>query len=176
MRFMTTEYMVLLGLCLVGLAIRTGYELQKRLGRIDTRSKPIFAVVLIGMVFVLASWPAMCPRDPLSVALPGAMRWLGLGGIVAGAALAVFALVQLRGVENVDHLVTTGIFSRLRHPMYLGFILWISGWVIRCGAAASLVAAILAIASILYWERLEEEKLEADYGEEYRTYRKATWC
>jgi protein-S-isoprenylcysteine O-methyltransferase Ste14 len=173
---MTTEYTVLLGLCLVGLAIRTGYELRKRSGRIDTQSKPIFAVVLVGMVFMLGSWPVMCPRDPLGVVVPDVVRWFGLGAAVVGLALAVGALAQLRGVENIDHLVTTGIFSRIRHPMYLGFILWISGWVISCGAAASLGAAILAIADILYWRRLEEDKLETDYGEDYRTYRKTTWC
>ncbi len=37
-------------------------------------------------------------------------------------------MIQLKGLENINHLVTTGLFSKIRHPMYDGFILWILGW------------------------------------------------
>ena len=81
----------------------------------------------------------------------------------------------MRGLENIDHLVTTGLFSRLRHPMYVGFILWILGWVVRYGAVVSLAAGVLCIGNILYWRQLEERALESQYGEDYRSYRRATW-
>jgi protein-S-isoprenylcysteine O-methyltransferase Ste14 len=78
-------------------------------------------------------------------------------------------------VENIDHLVTTGLFSRIRHPMYAGFILWIVGWVVRDGAVVSLAVGLVGIGNILYWRRLEERALESGYGEVYRTYRQQTW-
>lgn len=162
--------------CLIALAIRSGYEALKQAGGIDTTDRLIFAAVFAAMFAMLASWPLMCPRDPWRVAVPAAAGWLGTAGVAAALVLAVGALLQLRALENVDHLVTTGLFARLRHPMYTGFILWIGGWVLRSGALASLAVACVAVANILWWRRLEERALEAHYGDVYRSYRARTWC
>jgi protein-S-isoprenylcysteine O-methyltransferase Ste14 len=172
---MDRTYLLVAGLCLIGLAIRSSYELLKKAGKVDTKNTAIFAVVFVAMCLMLASWPVMCPLDPWRIAVPGVVRWLGLGVVTAAVALAVGALVQLRGLENIDHLVTTGLFSRIRHPMYTGFILFIAGWVVRHGAVASLVIGVVCIGNILYWRRLEEGALESQYGEDYRSYRRGTW-
>ena len=95
--------------------------------------------------------------------------------VILGMALAIGAVVQLRGVENIDHLVTTGLFFRLRHPMYTGFILWILGWATYHGAFLSLVIGFVGIGNILYWRQLEEAALKSSYGEDYRVYRERTW-
>jgi protein-S-isoprenylcysteine O-methyltransferase Ste14 len=172
---MHSTYLTLAGLCLISLTIRTVYEVLKKAGRLDTKNKTTFAVVFVAMCAMLASWPVMCPLDPWPIALPEGVRWIGLGVAVAGLALAFGGLVQLRGVENIDHLVTTGLFARLRHPMYAGFILWIAGWVLRHGAGVSLALGLLCIGNVLYWRHLEERAMEAQYGETYRTYRRRTW-
>jgi len=172
---MDGTFLLVAGLCLIGLAIRTGYEMLKKAGRVDTTSTPIFAVVFVAMCVMLAGWPALCPRDPWRIAIPGVVRWIGLGAVTAALALAVGGLVQLRGLENVDHLVTTGLFSKVRHPMYTGFVLWIAGWVMRYGAVVSLAIGVVCIGNILYWRRLEEDALESHYGEDYRRYRSGTW-
>jgi len=117
----------------------------------------------------------MCPQDPVCLSLSPAVRGAGLALVVLGWVLALGALAQLRGVENIDHLVTTGLFSRLRHPMYTGFILWIVGWAAFHGAAVSLLPGLLGIVNVLHWRRLEEQKLESAYGEAYRAYRRSTW-
>jgi protein-S-isoprenylcysteine O-methyltransferase Ste14 len=172
---MHSTYLLVAGACLLGLAIRTSYELLKKAGRVDPKSTAVFSVVFAAMCLMLASWPFLCPLDPWPIAVPGAVRWIGLGLVTGALALAVGGLVQLRGLENIDHLVTTGLFARIRHPMYTGFILWIAGWVVRFGAAASLVVGLVCIGNILYWRRLEEGALEAQFGEDYRIYRKGTW-
>jgi protein-S-isoprenylcysteine O-methyltransferase Ste14 len=112
---------------------------------------------------------------PLTPALPDLVRWIGLGALIAGLGLALGALAQLRGVENIDHLVTGGLFSKLRHPMYAGFILWILGWAIFQGAAVSLVVGLVGIGNILYWRRLEEADMGSRYGQTYRRYCQGTW-
>jgi len=117
----------------------------------------------------------MCPLDPARVALAGAIRWAAFGALIAGLVLVVIAVVQLRGVENIDHLVTTGSFAKIRHPMYTGFALWIIGWALYHGALVSLAVGFAGIGNILYWRRLEERRLESCYKEEYRAYRKKTW-
>ena len=172
---MDSTYFLVVGLCLIGLAIRTSYERLKKAGRVDITNTVIFYVVFAAMCVMLASWPAMCSLDPWRFVFPGAVQWIGLGVVASALALSIGGLVQLRGLENVDHLVTTGLFSRIRHPMYSGFILWIFGWVMRCGAVVSLAIGLVGIFNILYWRRLEEGALESRYGEDYRIYRRGTW-
>lgn len=172
---MKTAYFVFLGLYLGSLIIRTGYELLKKAGRVNPKSKIIFAVVFAVMGLMWASWFCLCPLDPFRLTLPGLVRWVGLGVVIVGLGLAIGGIVQLRGLENINHLVTSGLFSKLRHPIYTGFILWILGWAVYHGAIFSLVIGFLGIGNILYWRRLEEENLESWYGEDYQAYRRETW-
>ena len=172
---MDTSFLVFLGLCVMGLVIRTIYELLKKAGRLNPKNKAVFTVVFVAMCMMLTSWFILCPSDPFHILLPDIARWIGLGMLIVGLGLAVGAFLQLRGLENINHLVTNGLFSKIRHPMYTGFILWIMGWVIYYGAVVSLVVGLVCIANILYWQRLEEEKLVSDFGEDYRRYRLGTW-
>ncbi len=172
---MTADYRILLVLFLVCLLIRNTYELLKNKGAAFAESKGVFILVLIAMLLLWLSWFAMCPRDPLGFTLPESLHWLGLTIFLAGTVLAVGALFQLRGVEHIDHLVTGGLFAKIRHPMYTGFILWIFGWAVFHGAGASLIGGLAAIWSILYWRQNEERGMEEQYGAQYREYRLHTW-
>jgi len=172
---MNTEYFVFLGLFLGSLLARTSYELLKKAGKINPKNKLVFAVIFAIMCLLWTSWFSMPPSDPWQLALPDFVRWIGLGVFLLGMALAVGALIQLRGVENIDHLVTNGVFSRLRHPMYTGFMFWILGWAIFHGAFVSLLIGFVGISNILYWRQLEDNDMEELYGEDYRRYRQGTW-
>jgi protein-S-isoprenylcysteine O-methyltransferase Ste14 len=172
---MLATYIVIAVLCLAGLVDRTVYEALKRAGRLDPRSREVFAVVFVGMIALLASWPALGWLDPWRIAVPGLLRLVGFTLVGVALLLAVGGVWQLRGLENIDHLVTTGLYSRLRHPMYTGFIAWIAGWLLSSGAVASLPLAVLCVASILSWRHHEERALVAQFGEAYGRYRQATW-
>ena len=172
---MRQSFLLFVALFFLGLTIRAVYERLKKARKVDEGDRPVFLVVLAGMIVLWASWFAMCPQDPVCLSLSPAVRGAGLALVVLGWVLALGALAQLRGVENIDHLVTTGLFSRLRHPMYTGFILWIVGWAAFHGAAVSLLPGLLGIVNVLHWRRLEEQKLESAYGEAYRVYRRSTW-
>jgi len=172
---MKTDYLVFLGLYFVGLIIRASYEQLKKIGRVNSKNLIIFTIVLLAMFLMWASWFSMCPLDPLQLDLPNIIRWIGFGTFLVGLGLSIGAVIQLKGVENVNHLVTTGLFSKIRHPMYVGFILWIFGWAIYHGAVISLFVGFVGIGNILYWQRLEERELKSHYGEVYLEYRKRTW-
>jgi protein-S-isoprenylcysteine O-methyltransferase Ste14 len=172
---MKNDFFLLLGLFLSGLTIRNIYELLKKAQRIRADNKIAFAVVFVAMFVMWASWFSLCPLDPYPLFLPEGMRWVGLAMVIVGLVLSIGALVQLKGLENIKQLVTTGLFSKFRHPMYLGFILWILGWSTYHGAALSLLLGFLGIGSILYWRRLEDHDLESRHGEAYRSYRAKSW-
>ena len=132
-------------------------------------------IVFIAMCLMWASWFNMCSLDPFRISLLHIIKLFGFSVFLVGLILAIGALIQLRGLENINHLVTTGLFSRIRHPMYVGFILWIFGWAVYHGAILSLILGFVTIGNIIYWKRLEEKEMESNYGEVYLKYRKNTW-
>lgn len=172
---MRTIYLIFVGLYLAGLLIRDGYELLKKAGRVDARDTRIVAGVFVCMCVMWVSWFGMGFSDPARLPVPDALQWIGLGAVVVGFGLVLGGMGQLRGVENIDHLVTRGLYSRIRHPMYVGFILLILGWGVRQGALVSLAIGFLGLASIVWWRRLEEGELESRYGGGYAEYRATTW-
>ena len=172
---MDVAYVVCVGLYVAGLLIRDAYELLKKTDRIDTRDTRVFAFVFTSMCVMWVSWFVMGVLDPTRLPVPDVLRWLGLGTVILGSVLAIGGVWQLRGVENIDHLVTNGLFARIRHPMYVGFILWILGWGVYQGAVVSLAVGSLGIASILWWRLLEERELGSQYGMAYAEYRTTTW-
>jgi protein-S-isoprenylcysteine O-methyltransferase Ste14 len=172
---MHTVYFICLGLYLTAHTVRTVYELLKRAGRANPESKILFAFIFMDMCALWISWFAMCPRDPSRIIVPNMIQWIGLTLVAAGLVIAIGALIQLKGLENIRHLVTTGLYSKMRHPMYTGFILWILGWAIYHGATISLGAGLAGIGNILFWRRLEEERLTIHFGDVYKDYRERTW-
>ena len=172
---MNNNYLLLVILFVLCLAIRSGYELLKDAGKVNPENNLIFVCIFTTMGALWVSWFLLCFFDPYKINLPDLIRWSGFVLFVVGIIIAIGALLQLRGLENIDHLVTTGLFSRLRHPMYTGFVLWILGWSTYHGAIASLAVGLIGIANILYWKRLEEARLLDNYGDTYRQYQQATW-
>ena len=169
------DFIIYLTLFLFGLFFRTGYELLKEKRKVRGDNKILFAALLVVMTLMWMSWFAMCPLDPVRLNVTGTVGSLGLAVEAAGLILALAALVQLRGLENIKQLVTSGLFARIRHPMYLGFVLWIIGCTLQHGAVVSFAAGLVGIANIIYWGKLENARLEAAYGDEYLRYRRRTW-
>lgn len=172
---MKASYLVFVGLYFLGMMIRAIYAELKKKDRLSPKNIIIFAIVFLAMCLMWVSWFNMCPLDPLRVSMPRVASWIGFGTFLVGLVLAIGATIQLRGVENINNLVTKGLFSKIRHPMYFGFILWIFGWAIYHGAALSLLLGFVAIGNIFYWQRLEERELESKYGKVYLEYRNNTW-
>ncbi len=172
---MTSRFLLPAVLFLVCLMLRNIYERMKDAEKIRPDNKPVFIMIFISMCVLWMSWFILCPADPRPAGLPVFFRWLGLMIFLTGSILAVGALAQLRGVENIDHLVTAGLFRKLRHPMYTGFICWILGWSVYHDALISLAVGLPGIASILWWRHLEDGRLEEQFADSYRQYRRTTW-
>jgi protein-S-isoprenylcysteine O-methyltransferase Ste14 len=168
-------YIVTLCLCLIGLSIRTVYEFLKRSGRVDTKNKTVFWIVFVGMVLMLCSWIFLGHFDPVPLPIPTPIRWFGLVLVLLAVALALLGVLRLKGLENIKQLATDGIYSKLRHPMYGGFILWIIGWTIYHQLGVTIAVAFICIADILLWRKFEEADLLQKHGAAYLMYKKATW-
>jgi protein-S-isoprenylcysteine O-methyltransferase Ste14 len=102
-----------------------------------------------------------------------------LGFSLYGAALKGFHHSQLSGLDELEpdrhrqELITTGIRSRVRHPIYLGHLCEIAGWCVGTGLIALYVLAAFAIVTGALMILLEDRELEARFGDQYRAYRRA---
>jgi protein-S-isoprenylcysteine O-methyltransferase Ste14 len=114
--------------------------------------------------------------------LPGqwdAVRLVGLVLMIVGAGLFFTARLQLGNSFAVRaqarELVTTGLYSKIRNPIYVFSSVMILGLLISIRKPYwFLVLPILAVVQILR-SRRESRVLEAKFGDQYREYRKQTW-
>lgn len=100
-----------------------------------------------------------------------------LGVILYKLAGSEFSLAQLGGLPEVlpnhgqQHLATTGIRARIRHPVYLGHFCEMLAWSVGTGLAVCWALTAFAIVSGAVMIRMEDRELEKRFGENYREYR-----
>lgn len=137
---------------------------------------PAWAVVIVVVFLIL--WPFRSAHFYTTwfAWAPAAMFFL-LGFSIYRAALRSFQHTQVSGLAEIEpsrhrqHLVTTGIRSRVRHPIYLGHLCEIVGWCIGTGLIALYVLAVFAVVTGAVMIRMEDRELEDRFGEAYREYR-----
>jgi protein-S-isoprenylcysteine O-methyltransferase Ste14 len=108
------------------------------------------------------------------MSLPSWIRYIGLFLFTAGIFLFILSHIKLKGFEDKGHLVRKGIYSRIRNPMYLGFIIWVIGFPLFMQKPLALLSSIIWITQIILWKVLEERELERKYPD-YKEYKKQTW-
>jgi protein-S-isoprenylcysteine O-methyltransferase Ste14 len=149
-------------------------------GKRDRRSQLGIAIQSLGIAIV-ALGPVRPTLAPLSVpAVVGTAAVL----VLMGGAIGLFAASSRELGRNWslvarmrdDHqLVRTGPYARVRHPIYLGMLLFLLAFAVGLGHWAELVIALpVFLAGTAIRTRLEDGLLEQQFGEEFRDYRSAT--
>ena len=128
------------------------------------------AVVLVGLTWLVAhSWGQ--PWTPMRIAgaaigLPSFALFI-LGRIQLGGSFSVRAKAQT--------LVTHGLYSRIRNPIYVFGSLVIAGFFLFFGRPKLLLVLAVIIPLQIYRARKEEQVLAAKFGNKYRAYKARTW-
>ena len=159
--------------CLITHLVRLVYEILKH-KQVLKASKLSFFIIFINMIILWISWILLCRFDIFKISLPDIIQYIGIS--VAGVGIIAFltGLLTIKTLESYEgDLITTGIYSIIRHPMYFGFILWEIGFPIYFGALSSLILSTLFIPNILFWRSLEEKELEKRFPA-YLDYKKTT--
>jgi protein-S-isoprenylcysteine O-methyltransferase Ste14 len=140
--------------------------------------------VYLWAVLALAIVIAWVTRDAGPFATDGADRaWFAAGIAVAalGAVIRIFTSGwaalgtsgRVKAAAEAAELNTTGPYSLVRNPLYLGRIINYTGIAMLSGSWA--VAAVVLLASILIYERVsiyEEEFLRGKFGEAHANWAK----
>lgn len=107
--------------------------------------------------------------------------WQIAGFAIAATAflLLVLARIQLGSAFSVQAkastLVTTGLYARIRNPIYVFGGLMIAGGIVWLDRPWWLLVFVVLIPLQAFRVRREERVLEARFGEAYREYKRQTW-
>lgn len=109
----------------------------------------------------------------------GAMQVIGLCLLVIGFVLWTTARVQLgksfTATAQARKLVTHGLYSKIRNPIYVFGSCVIAGLILLLGRPVWLLVFLIIIPLQIWRTGKESSVLEAAFGEEYRKYRASTW-
>lgn len=108
-----------------------------------------------------------------------AMRWIGLCiGLPSLVGLFVARLQLGRSfavTPQARTLVTHGLYSKIRNPMYVFSGLLIVGLALATHFPHFLIAIAILVPLQIIRAHQEAKVLEAKFGDEYRQYRARTW-
>jgi protein-S-isoprenylcysteine O-methyltransferase Ste14 len=104
------------------------------------------------------------------------MRLLGLVLILVGLGLLTLARIQFeKDCSKQPGLVTRGVYSRLRHPIYLFSSVAFAGLLLYLNELRGILLLLPIQLVLFHLARREEQELEAVYGHQYRRYKQQTW-
>lgn len=124
------------------------------------------ASCLIGWLFPVRHW----------IELPASL--LGAVPLVAGLALSVAGSqafdrvgTNIKTFDDPGVLVTEGLFSRTRNPMYLGLMVSLLGVAVLVGSATALLGPIgFLLVANWHYIPFEEQRMRQVFGSSYEQY------
>jgi protein-S-isoprenylcysteine O-methyltransferase Ste14 len=138
---------------------------------------PLWIILIAGLMAVSAPWRWLRFYDLWWTWLV-ALSFFAAGlGIYARAfrPFGRFRLtgeVQLRPREHPQELITSGLHGRVRHPIYLGHLLNLTGLTLGSGLVVLCGFWLLAVITGALMLRLEERELLVRFGPAYRDYQR----
>ncbi|WP_456475405.1 methyltransferase family protein [Candidatus Pyrohabitans sp.] len=140
------------------------------------RYRLIYTLLSFATVLPFAAyWFARRGETPLLLSVTGAAAVLVLLVKLAGAAILVVSIIQTGMAEFLGlrreqkRLVTSGLYARVRHPMYLGALLFI--WASPELRALDVLLYLLATLYFGFGIYMEERRLGEEFGDAYEEYR-----
>jgi protein-S-isoprenylcysteine O-methyltransferase Ste14 len=122
---------------------------------------------------VLLNWAALWPGRW------NVQRMLGTGLLVLGTVFVLLTRMQLGGsfsiLPRAKKLVTRGLYSRIRNPIYTFGTVAIAGMLLILQIPKLWILLVVLVAIQIFRAGREARVLEARFGDEYLAYRKQTW-
>lgn len=137
---------------------------------------PIVALVVAGAMWAVASFPPQFATPPLVRGLvTGFLGGLGFGTMIGGVLAFRRARTTVNPLrpETSTALVSGGLYSVTRNPMYLGMLFLLVAWAVVLSGLWPWAGPGLFVLYITRFQILPEERaLEALFGSGFSEYRK----
>ncbi|HEX6741400.1 MAG TPA: isoprenylcysteine carboxylmethyltransferase family protein [Sphingomicrobium sp.] len=149
-------------------------------GKRDSKSR--IGIILQSIAFFFTGFGRTQPALPLwsAASIAGALAVLllmsGCLYLFAASSRALGRNWSIEARMRTDHqLIRTGPYARVRHPIYLGMLLFLLGLAVALGHWLQLVVALpLFLVGTVIRTRLEDRLLDAQFGQEFRDYAQST--
>jgi protein-S-isoprenylcysteine O-methyltransferase Ste14 len=167
-------------LALSGAALLSGGNLSP--GEREDRGNR-WVIAAFGVIGLLAAYlPAYTERKEVWILDGDAVRWLGVALFALGGALRIWPVFVLGrrfsglvAIQPGHTLVTSGVYSVIRHPSYLGLLVNALGWALAFRSGVGVLLTALMVPPLLARIDAEEKLLRAQFGGEYEAYCRRTW-
>jgi protein-S-isoprenylcysteine O-methyltransferase Ste14 len=137
---------------------------------------PAWIVMWIGIGALTGPWSnATFYSSPWSW-IPAVLLF-AIGIRIYSSSGAQFSWAQLGGLPEVrpgnhdQRLITTGIRSRVRHPVYLGHLCEMLAWSVGAGLIVCWLLTAFALVTGAVMIHMEDTELEKRFGDEFVSYR-----
>jgi protein-S-isoprenylcysteine O-methyltransferase Ste14 len=80
--------------------------------------------------------------------------------------------LKVAETHKVEKIITTGVYSYIRHPQYFGGVLAHIGFSLLLSSYLSLIITPLIIFLNIFLSWKEEKELLKEFGDDYREYKK----
>jgi protein-S-isoprenylcysteine O-methyltransferase Ste14 len=134
---------------------------------------PAFGVIGILIGFL----PAYTDRIDFWTIDGDTVRWIGVVLFAVGGALRLWPVFVLGNrfsglvaIQPGHTLVTTGIYSVIRHPSYLGLMVNGLGWALTFRSGVGVLLMALMIIPLVARMNAEEVLLRSQFGDDYQSY------
>lgn len=142
-----------------------------------------WVLAAFGILGLVGGWlPAFDDRRSILTIDGDAVRWLGLFVFAVAGVLRIWPVYVLRdrfsglvAIQPGHTLVTTGIYSTIRHPSYLGMVLTALGWSLVFRSGLGVLLTVLMLPPLVARMNAEERLLGEQFNGEYEDYRRRTW-
>jgi protein-S-isoprenylcysteine O-methyltransferase Ste14 len=133
-------------------------------------------MIFLVMYFLGAKW-----IDVFMFTLPAWLRWVGFCIGVISVAFWTWTQITLDTqwsaqlqLTKGDHLITTGPYARIRHPLYAGMFGWCAALSLLTANWIFVAVCVLFILGLLWRIPKEEQMMIEAFGDQYKTYMQRT--
>ncbi len=141
-----------------------------------------WVLAVFAVTGLLLGWlPAWTDRHGIWCLDGDGVRWVGVVLFAIGGAVRLWPVFVLGNrfsglvaIQQGHTLVTTGIYSKVRNPSYLGLLLYTLGWSLAFRSWAGVILTAAMIPPLLARMASEERLLQGQFGAEYDAYRART--
>lgn len=186
------KYWILSGLWVAYFILHSGLATNKIKEKIRRFSQKLFSwyrliYTLIALItLVPVAWYHIQIQDTYLYEFPAMFKGLSVIIAMVGLILMIQSFKQYDMNEFLGfsvhhnknqsskekHLNTTGLFSVVRHPIYFGLLIFLTGFLLYSFTIANLISYVLILIYLILGTLLEEKKLEKEFGWQYRKYQK----
>jgi protein-S-isoprenylcysteine O-methyltransferase Ste14 len=128
------------------------------------------------MYFTGAAW-----IDAFSYPLPAGLRWAGFALGIIAVFFWSWAQIHLDTqwsaqlqLKKDHHLVTTGPYTYVRHPLYVGMMGWSLSVALLTANWIFVAVCVLSIVGVVWRIPKEEQMMIEAFGDEYKAYLQRT--